>query len=96
MTDAAARAEATAHTPGPWEQCGTAVWSPTANAMICELSTVQPFANACLIAAAPDLASALREAALQIEYLHEKYGETGSGNGTLARARAALAKAGIR
>ena len=44
-------------------------------------------------AAAPDLLAALDEARLQIEYLGEKFGETGTGNAVLARIRAALAKA---
>lgn len=49
--------------------------------------------NAHLIAAAPDLYAALSEAKLQIEYLHEKFAETGSGNNMLAKIDAALAKA---
>ena len=39
------------------------------------------------------LLGALEEAALQIEYLHGKFQETGSGNAVLARARAAIAAA---
>jgi hypothetical protein len=50
-------------------------------------------ANAHLIAAAPDLLEALSEAVLQIEYLHEKFQETGTGNAAIAKARAAIAKA---
>ena len=50
-------------------------------------------ANARLIAAAPDMREALGEAERQIEYLHDKFSETGSGNAVLARIRAALAKA---
>lgn len=50
-------------------------------------------ANAHLIAAAPDLYEALAEAELQIEYVHEKFAATGSGNNTLVKIRAALAKA---
>lgn len=46
------------------------------------------------IIAAPDLIAALTEAELQIEYLHEKFSETGSGNAVLAKIRAALALAG--
>jgi hypothetical protein len=49
--------------------------------------------NARLIAAAPELYDALREAALQIEYLHDKFDHTGSGEGVLARINAALTKA---
>jgi len=43
--------------------------------------------------AAPDLLKALIEAKLQIEYLHGKFQETGSGSGVLARINAVLAKA---
>ncbi len=37
-----------------------------------------------------ELEEALREAVLQIEYLHGKFQETGSGNAAISRARAAL------
>ncbi len=50
-------------------------------------------ANARLIAAAPALLEALAECGLQIEYLHDKFGGTGSGEAVLARARAVIAKA---
>lgn len=40
-----------------------------------------------------DLLGALEECVLQIEYLHGKYAETGSGNSVLARASAAIARA---
>lgn len=49
--------------------------------------------NAHLIATAPEMLEALKEAALQIEYLHGKFKETGSGNATLARVQDAIAKA---
>jgi hypothetical protein len=39
------------------------------------------------------LVEALEQATLQIEYLHEKFQPTGSGNAVAARARAALAAA---
>jgi len=42
------------------------------------------------------LVSALAQAALQIEYLHGKFCETGSGNHVLARVREALASAGVK
>lgn len=38
------------------------------------------------------LKTVLQEAKLQIEYLHEKFGETGSGNQVLAQIEAALDK----
>lgn len=50
-------------------------------------------ANARLIAAAPELLEACREALLQIEYLHDKFKATGSGNGVLARLEATIANA---
>ncbi len=54
-------------------------------------------ANAALIDRAvnahDDLIEALREAERQIEYLHGKFQETGSGNQVLARIRAAIDKA---
>jgi hypothetical protein len=40
-----------------------------------------------------DLLEALEGAKLQIIYLHEKFKETGSGNGELAKIDAAIAKA---
>ena len=39
-----------------------------------------------------EMVEALREAELQIVYLHEKFAETGSGNTTLARIRSVLSK----
>jgi hypothetical protein len=50
-------------------------------------------ANARLIAAAPDMLSALRECTLQLQYLADKFGETGTGATVLARVNAAIAKA---
>lgn len=50
-------------------------------------------ANARLISAAPDMYEALQEARLQIQYLHEKFQETGTGNAALAKIDAALSKA---
>jgi hypothetical protein len=41
---------------------------------------------------AQGLVDLLDEARLQIEYLHKKFGETGSGNNVLARIETALAK----
>jgi hypothetical protein len=49
--------------------------------------------DAQLILAAPDLLAALMDTVQQIEYMHEKFRETGTGNQILARAYAAIAKA---
>lgn len=43
--------------------------------------------------AAPEMLAALEEAALQIEYLHEKFHPTGSGNMVLGLIRAAIRNA---
>jgi hypothetical protein len=51
-------------------------------------------ANARLIAAAPELVEACHNAISQIEYLHEKFSPTRSGEAVLSQLRAALAKAG--
>ncbi len=40
-----------------------------------------------------DMLEALKDAALQIEYLHDKFQETGSGNSVLSGIRAAIAAA---
>lgn len=40
------------------------------------------------------LVAALHDAKLQIEYLHEKFRETGTGNAILARINIALSRAG--
>jgi len=46
-----------------------------------------------LISAAPDLLEMLEEAKLQIEYLHGKFGETGTGNSVLSRIDSVIQKA---
>lgn len=51
---------------------------------------------ACLIAAAPDMLCALKESVLQLQYLADKFGETGTGAAVLARVQAAIAKAESR
>ncbi len=40
-----------------------------------------------------ELIELLKEAQLQIEYLHEKFGETGSGNQVLSKIQSAIQKA---
>jgi len=87
-----------AHTPGPWEvDHRINIIEPGKGA--CVVANVNRHryanyeANARLIATAPELLAALKEAVLQIEYLHEKFKQTGSGEAVLFRARAAIAKA---
>jgi hypothetical protein len=46
-----------------------------------------------VIRAAPDMLEALEEALLQIEYRHQKFQATGTGEATMVRIRAAIAKA---
>jgi hypothetical protein len=46
-----------------------------------------------LLAVAPQMLEVLREAARQIEYLHEKFRATGSGECVLAQISAVVAKA---
>lgn len=93
-------------TPAPWcVDVMNNVWH-TDDTKICDLSDhpdqaaqyrVQTMTerkgNAHLIGAAPTMYAALAEAALQLEYLHEKFTETGSGNAVLARIRDVMAKA---
>lgn len=50
-------------------------------------------ANAALICAAPEMLDVLKEAKLQIEYLHKKFGETGSGNSVISRIETVIEKA---
>jgi hypothetical protein len=76
----------------------TAVYAP-GNAFHWRMAEVQgpdeqtEIATARLIAAAPDMLAALRETVLQLEYLADKFGETGSGAATLAKVNAAIRKA---
>lgn len=50
-------------------------------------------ANANLVAAAPTMLAALQETVLQLQYLADKFGETGTGASVLARVHAAITKA---
>lgn len=95
----------TKFTPGPWrvtDAAGAGCYrirtEPSKNDYGIEIAETflhgsSDEANAHLIAAAPELYAALEEARLQIEYLHEKFSETGSGNNVLAKIDAALDKA---
>lgn len=93
------------HTPGPWRialgshdliyagatlvaQADCGLFSESNVPRVDEVS-----ANARLISAAPELLEALKEARLQIDYLHGKFKETGSGNSVLSTIDAAIAKA---
>ena len=97
----------TTHTPGPWvlDGPGTAHITGDEDCYHCingaegwldsklHLTGFMLDADACLIAAAPDMLAALRDAALQIEYLHEKFQKTGSGNTVLTMINNAIARA---
>lgn len=93
------------HTKGKWElshntnQGIKIVISPddplkTEN--ICSIfgspSEESTYANAKLIAAAPELLEALLEAKIQIEYMHERTGETGTGVALLSRINTLISK----
>lgn len=95
-----------AFTPGPWAVRITAdflqVVDPSLDC-VCEFGLApapdwekglarEVSANARLTAAAPELFNALAESLLQIQYLHEKFGETGSGNAVLASGNALLSR----
>ena len=96
-------------TPGPWEVVSDPCHYHTltevvagcrddGTSMVVEVggdaSIPELEANARLIASSPVMYEALREAVLQIEYLHDKFQETGTGNAVLAKLKAALAKSG--
>ena len=77
------------HTPGPWKAIGGEVLSPGLGAPnIAQMDTLaeNPVreANACLVAAAPDLLAALEAAVLLLH--HNKY-ERDMAHAALAKAR---------
>lgn len=95
------------HTPGPWRSeldadgdhgifyatdliAVTDGWGDSSTS---DRSLDEDKANAHLIAAAPELLDALHQARLQIDYLHEKFRITGTGNTVLTRIDEAIAKA---
>jgi chromosome segregation ATPase len=65
------------------------------NARIAELERQLAEARDRAEAAEDQLRAAIGEAVLQIEYLHEKFHETGSGNAVLAHLRAVLSPAPV-
>ena len=94
------------HTPGPWlidSRCSTHVVALTRpicsaggyanNSVPSDDLASENNANARLIAAAPEMLDMLTEAHNQIEYLSEKFGETGTSNTMCARIRHLIAKA---
>ena len=93
------------HTQGPWTcfvgnangrgliRIESSSESPIPGKHICSMPRGEiSEQNALLIAAAPELLDACKEAILQIEYLHSKFKETGSGNNVVSRLQAAIAK----
>ena len=81
------------HTPGPWEAEGDYVFAPIVgyDARIARVTDIDSEANARLIAAAPDLLEALREA---VGWMQHVPGIADSvGQIILDDARAAIAKA---
>ena len=81
-----------AHTPEKWEIV-CADWDADGNARFTMNFPEHDARKWTLIKAAPDLLEALKDAVLQIEYMHEKFTTTGTGNAMLARIRAAIARA---
>ena len=100
VADDSATSKTASFTPGPWSVGGrhgfVEVFGPrnlTGSPIIATMESQPREANARLIAAAPEMLAALQNAQLQIEYLHDKFQETGSGNATLYFIQAAIAKA---
>lgn len=89
------------HTPGPWRTGGTNngrsdwVFADGQAVADCEFLNDDRInlANARLIAAAPDMLEALTQCVLQLQYLADKFGETGTGAAVLARVIAVIEKA---
>ena len=85
------------YTPGPWRIDGRTISGPLH--VVCDIWAEPSIgieridANVRLIAAAPDMLAALRDAVQQIEYMHEKFSGTGIGENVLSRARATIARA---
>lgn len=85
-------------TPGPWryDDLGGYVWA-TEDRMVGQVrgfgASLPQNANGRLLAAAPEMLDRLKEAALQIRYLHEKFQSTGSGESVLYKIDYTIAKA---
>jgi hypothetical protein len=88
------------HTPTPWKAERWLIMDMS-NRRIAEASIgitgEIDLANAAFIVRAcnshDELIEVLKDAILEIEYLHDKFKTTGSGNATLAKIDAAIAKA---
>lgn len=84
-------------TTGPWETFRhmASLTVGTKQMEICKVHFESGYNqnDANLIAAAPEMLEALKEAKLQIEYLHEKFKETGTGNSTLSKIDRVMLKA---
>jgi hypothetical protein len=95
------------HSPGPWKALvekptkkrpGTAMVVTSNGTLAMEVSQSgstwdESIDNARLISAAPDMLAALQDTVLQLQYIVDKFGETGTGAKVLARVNAAIAKA---
>lgn len=76
-----------------WCEVQTVAGDTVAILVANSLSSAEMDQRSNLIAAAPDMLDALKDAILQIEYLHGKFKQTGSGNAALARIGAVIARA---
>jgi len=92
------------HTPGPWKitkYTETTISDDNDRTIAStgsyndgtESTYLENKANAKLITAAPDLLEVLMEAKLQIEYLHGRFSETGTGIALISRIESAIKKA---
>ncbi len=80
------------HTKGEWKAFRNAIGTYTVQTEDTRIGEIDRHFNAYLVAASPDMYEALKEARLQIEYLHDKFKETGTGNAVLAKIDRVIAK----
>lgn len=87
------------HTPGPYHiglDMPDGIWIMAGHLHVATIPRARDGDwsrdNANMFAAAPEMADELAEAALQIEYLHDKFQKTGTGNAVLDRIRRLLDK----